>query len=41
MLSDIIVSRATLHSEKIDVHQHAQLRCKWRRLMRRLLGAFG
>ena len=36
MLSDIMITRARLGFETMDLHSHAKFNCRWSKLMRRL-----
>lgn len=36
MLSDIMITRARLGCDTMDLHSHATFACRWSKLMRRL-----
>ncbi len=40
MLGDIMVTRARLGTDRMDLHSHAKLSCRWTKLMRRLRNLF-
>jgi len=40
MLGDIMVMRARLGTDRMDLHSHAQFNCRWSKLMRRLENLF-
>lgn len=41
MLGDIMITRAQLGTDKIDLHSHAKFNCRWSKVLRRIKGLFG
>lgn len=40
MLGDIMITRAQLGTEKIDLHSHAKFNCRMSKLIRRIKNLF-